>query len=97
MIEIDRLPIGSDGGLDKLISQLVSQGELRREEGAKLLPGWAHEIVVKRRHMDQQCRRRNPVIVGIEMAGLFVATVQFAEQTSDFFKHGSPTRVCSEI
>jgi len=34
----------------------------------------------------------NPVIVGIEMAGMFASAVQFAEQTFDFFKHGSPTQ-----
>jgi hypothetical protein len=97
MIEIDCLPVGSHGGLDKLISQLVSQGELRHEEGAELLPGLPGEIVVERRHMDQQCCRCNPVIVGIEMAGMFASAVQFAEQTSDFFKHGSPTQCAPQF
>src|SRR5713101_1010728 len=97
MIEIDRLPIGSHRGLDKFISKRVSQGELRHEEGAQLLPGRAGEIVVKRRHMDQQCGCRDPVIVGIEMAGMFASTAQFGEQMSDFFKHGSPTQSARDL
>src|SRR5262249_3519766 len=97
MIEIDRLPIGSHSGLDKVISELVSQGELRRQESAQLLPCRASEIVVKRRHMDQQSRCRHPVIVGIEMAGLFASAVQFTEQTSDLFEHGSPTQSAEDL
>src|SRR5437899_6838864 len=97
MIEIDRLPIGSHGGLDKFISKPISQGELRHEEGAQLLPGRAGEIVVEGRHMDQQCCCRNPVIVGIEMAGMFAATMHFGEQASDSFKHGSPTQSAREL
>jgi hypothetical protein len=36
----------------------------------------------------QQCRRSDPAIFGIEMAGMFATAMQFGEQSFYFLQHG---------
>jgi hypothetical protein len=43
--------------------------------------------MIERRHVDQQCRGCDPVIVGIEMTAVLAAAVKIGEQPFDFHQH----------